>query len=370
MPKLLKIILFLLPIPAVVFVTTWMVDPANIKDDDSFEAGVASILLSGKNAANLVNYNERKLQKYIILGLPKPPEVIVLGSSRSMGISSGFFPNKVLLNNSVSGASIEDYIGIFDLYRIRGLKPKLVIIGLDPWILNRNNGQDRWKYLNDEYFEMKYILGFHAPDSTSIQENLLNKIRKYKEFLSPAYFQQSCIYLIQKGRTGKKYWATDKLQAEEPIKIADGSYVYGEKFREKKVTDVNSDARVYAMAKPMYSLGGFNELDQSKMQLLDSFIDYLKKNEIRVLIYLPPYHPMVFEVIKTNKAYAMVAESEKWYRFLANKHTIKIVGSYDPKISNLEESDFFDGMHPNNQAAQRIFFLCGPEGNRTKLCAN
>jgi len=365
MTKLLKKILLLLPIPAVVFATTWMADPANIKDDDSFETGVASILLSGKNVANLVNYNERKLQKYIILGLLKPPEVIVLGSSRSMGINSDIFPNILFLNNSVSGASIEDYIGIFNLYRIRGLKPKLVIISLDPWILNRYNGQDRWKYLSDEFFEMENILGFHSTHSTSVQEKFLYKIHIYEEFLSPEYFQQSCIYLIQKKRAGKIYWATDKLQAEEPIKIADGSYVYAEKFREKQVADINSDARIYAIEKPMYSLGRFNELDKSAMQLLDSFIYYLKKNEIKVLIYLPPYHPIVYEVINTNKAYTMVAESEKWYRFLANKHKIKVFGSYDPKISNLEESDFFDGMHPKNQAVHRMFGLCGSEGDRT-----
>lgn len=357
MIKLLKKILLLLPIPAVVFTTTWIVDPANIKDAGSYEAGVASILLSGKNVANLVNYNERILQQKFVSGLSKAPDVLVIGSSRSMPINSSFFPDRYLLNSSVSGASIEDYLGVFDLYRKRGLKPKLIIIGPDPWVLNRNNGQDSWKDLNAEYYEMRSILGFSFDSAASDKKDFLNqmiKCKKYKEFLSPSYFNQSFIELVQ-GRTGKKYWATDKFLAEEPIKIADGSYVYGKMFRDKTVADINSAAKTYAMAKPMYSMNRFNELDQPTIRLLDGFIEHLKNNDIKVLIFLAPFHPIVYRAIRSNTAYAMVAESEKMYRFLANKHKINIVGSYDPKASNLEESDFYDGMHPKNQAVHRIF---------------
>jgi hypothetical protein len=355
MTKLLKKILLLLPIPAVVFATTWMVDPASIKNDGNYETGVAALLLSGKNVANLVNYNERNLQKKIIHGLSIAPEVVVLGSSRCLPIDSGFFPGHLFLNSFVSGASLEDYLGVFDMYRKRELKPKLVIIGLDPWVLNRNNGQKRWKDLNDEYIEMKSILGFSTTHLWRIKENILNRMVKYKEFFSPAYFVKSSIDLIKKGSAGKKYWATDKLQAEEPIKRADGSYDYGKKVREKKIADINIDARIFIMTKPLSYLGEFTELDQSTMQLLDCFTDYLRKNDINVMFFLPPYHPTVYDVIKANPSYAMVAESEKWYRYLADKYKIKIIGSYDPKALSLEESDFYDGMHPNKQAIYLIF---------------
>lgn len=353
MTKLLKKIILLLPIPATVFVTTWMVDPANIKDNSSYEAGVAAMLLSGKNVANLTNFKERVLQEKVVLGLSNVPEVIVLGSSRSMPINSAMFHNKLFFNHSVSGASIEDYLGIFNLYRKKNLKPNLVIIGLDPWVLNRNNDQDRWRYLYDDYIEMKSILGF----STTTIDYYLNKIQDYKKyqgFLSPAYFNQSYIALIQKGCIGNKYWTTNNSEAEEPIKMADGSYVYDKKMREKKVADINSDAMAFASAKPMYSLGKFTELDPSTMLLLDRFIEYLKKNDIRVLMFLPPYHPTVYEFTKVNPEYAMVAESESWYRFLANKHGINIVGSYDPKHLGLKESDFYDGMHPKLPAVFKI----------------
>jgi hypothetical protein len=158
-----------------------------------------------------------------------------------------------------------------------------------------------------------------------------------------------------KGRPGNKYWATEKYEAEEPIKISDGSYVYDKKMREKKVVDINSDARSFALAKPMYSLREFTNLDQPTMQLLNSFIEYLQKNEIPMMMFLSPYHPKVYEVIKSSTEYLMVAESEKWYRNLAVKHGINILGSFDPKTLNLGDSDFYDGMHLNDQSVRRIF---------------
>lgn len=359
MKKLLIKMLLLLPIPVVFFATTWIVDPANMKNDDSFETGVASILLSGKNVANLINYKERKLQQKIILNLAKAPEVIVLGSSRSMSIDSSVFSSKTFLNNSVSGASIEDYLGVFDLYRKGMFMPKLVVIGLDPWVLNRNNDQKRWVDLIAECTEMKSLLGFVSPEKVVDQGNFLTIIRNFKNkygvFISPAYFNESFAYFIQKGFAGKEYWATEKSDVEVTVKKSDGSYVYDKKTREKNLADINRDANIFAKAKPIYSLGKFNELDNHTMQLLDGFINYLKKSDVTVLIFLPPYHPDVFEVIKANAAYSMVAESEKWYRSLASKYKLEVVGSYDPKACNLKDSDFYDGMHPKNEAVREMF---------------
>lgn len=346
MTKLLGKTLLLFPIPLLVFAITWTVDPAHIRDS-TYEAGIASILLSGKNVANVANYNERILQRKFVFGITKAPEVLVLGSSRSMGIDSSFFPSRSLLNSSVSGASIGDYLGVFDLYRRRGLKPKLVVIGCDPWVLNRNNGQDRWKYIESEYLEMRSILG-----SPSAHRSTING--QFKEFLSPAYFQQS-LYDLVMGRSTTKYWATDQFQSDEPVKIFDGSLVYGKDFRNKTTKDINSDATAYAMAKPLYSLGKFHELDQSTMHLLDKFIDYLELNKVKVVIFLPPYHPIAYEAIRANAIYRKVIEAERWYRSLADKYGINVIGSYDPKLYGLDASDFYDGMHPKSKALHKIF---------------
>ena len=110
----------------------------------AFEKGIADILLSGHNVANIGNYDERLLQKDIIQNDQRQIDIIVLGSSRSMQINSqtinDIFQDQIFFNHAVSGASVEDYIAILDLYLEKNALPSTIIIGVDPWILNSNNG--------------------------------------------------------------------------------------------------------------------------------------------------------------------------------------------------------------------------------------
>ncbi len=66
-------------------------------------------------------------------------------------------------NLGMSGAGIYDYLGIMGIYQNIGSKPRRVIIGLDPWVLNDNNGDNRYQALQ------KYINKF--------EENLKNNER-------------------------------------------------------------------------------------------------------------------------------------------------------------------------------------------------
>ncbi|MBL0209054.1 MAG: hypothetical protein IPP84_14250 [Propionivibrio sp.] len=90
-------------------------------------------------------------QKYRLqLEATQSKEFLVIGSSRSMQIGADVMQASVL-NLSVSGASIEDYVAILDL--ARNLPAKTIILGVDPWVFNTNSGQSGWKSLAIEYFQ-------------------------------------------------------------------------------------------------------------------------------------------------------------------------------------------------------------------------
>ncbi len=149
----------LAPIFLFVILINYFVDPAHIlcKTDRSYEEGMAALLLKGLNVADASNYDERLLQEFYIKGLTESDrkEIIVLGSSRAGQICSNLFPLASFFNNSVSGGSLEDYVAITGIYLGKGLLPKEVILGIDPWLFNRNNGQNRWK-------SIKILLLFHG----------------------------------------------------------------------------------------------------------------------------------------------------------------------------------------------------------------
>ena len=166
--------------------TNYCVDPAQLFSGGNYEKGVAGILLSGNNVANVSNYDERLLQKAYVNNLKRRNDVIVLGSSRSMQLRSHLFPGMSFFNHGVSGASIEDYLAIYELYEQRELAPSVVVLGLDPWILNQYSKQDRWESLRWEYFSMANRLNINP---TIINSD--NKSKKLTELISLPYLEES-----------------------------------------------------------------------------------------------------------------------------------------------------------------------------------
>jgi peptidoglycan/LPS O-acetylase OafA/YrhL len=110
---------------------------------------VMAIALCESEAIYSSNINERIFIKNRINCEKSLPEAIVIGSSRIMQASSRGTGLR-LLNLSVSGASLEDLITIWDLSS-KKLKYDYVFLGADPWIFNLNSGQNRWMSLGEEY---------------------------------------------------------------------------------------------------------------------------------------------------------------------------------------------------------------------------
>jgi len=103
--KFVKKLMFLLPIVCLIIGFNYFVDPANIFRSEKYCQAVVSLLLKGKNVANITNYDERLLQKEYINSLTQRRDIVVLGSSRVMQISASLFPRHSFLNNGVSGRS-------------------------------------------------------------------------------------------------------------------------------------------------------------------------------------------------------------------------------------------------------------------------
>lgn len=89
MLRLLKKIGFLcIPFVAVMAATNYFVDPGNYFSGKSIPVVVADIILSGKCVSWVQSFDNRLMQKYVILGMKTTPEVVVFGSSRARRISS------------------------------------------------------------------------------------------------------------------------------------------------------------------------------------------------------------------------------------------------------------------------------------------
>lgn len=107
MKRLLRKLAFFLPLFLVMVGANYRLDPAHLFHGHEY-AAIARMLLEGQNVANLLDFDERLLQRHYLEGMTEPLEVVVLGSSRTQQIRADFFPGRRFLNSSVNHGSLRD----------------------------------------------------------------------------------------------------------------------------------------------------------------------------------------------------------------------------------------------------------------------
>jgi len=328
-------------------------DPGNFFKRRNIELNAAKILASGYNVTNLYNYDERCFLKFWCNLISVHPHTLILGSSRSMLIGKNFFVDSNIYNCAVSGASLEDFLAIYYLFINNSKVPKRIIFGLDPWILNENNGQTRFRSLNNEYISMLKMINIDTNYCVHLNNNKIKSfIELISKLFSPKYFQTSFRYIFLKD---KDIHPTTAIINEKMTKLTDGTIYYDAKFIAESTTNKEELINNYITAKPIYSLGNFNEISNKNKIIFEAYIKYLKKNNVSIAFFLPPYPPTVYNYFIKDSAYSNVINSEIYYNDLANKFEIEIIGSYNPQLFNLTNSDFYDGMHCNLECIFKLF---------------
>jgi len=321
-------------------------DSAGLFGSDKKLAHVAESLLDGKMVAGLSDYDERLLQKMIIGKNRRKVDAVLLGSSRALHIRKSAVIKEgehAFFNHSVSGASLEDFIAIIGLYeKEHHYIPQLVIIAVDPWVFNKKNQQNRWKSLAI-YFN--YLSSRLSGPESSV-ENF--QIIKAKQLINRDY---TFANIEQCLRRDHEIYITDTLNINDAIKEPDGSVHYPVKQRSLPEEDVIKSAMAYTQY-PVYSLEGFTAL--SNADLFEKFIDYLRERT-DVVIALMPYHPVTFNALIKKSDYRIIMDVETYLRAVASRKQISLMGSYDPALCNARNRDFFDGMHPKEIVAEKIF---------------
>lgn len=323
MKKLANKLLLFLPLLGIILFINLLADPANIFKRESFEKNLAKILISGQNIEGVQDFNERNFQKQYISLIDKKNDIVAVGSSRSMQITSDIFPNYKFFNNSSSWGTMDDYITIYNYYKEKKFLPKIIILGLDPWVLNKNNKLSSSK----------------------------SDIERYFQIVSPSYFQSSLEYLLKSQK--RKLTATDKTISEFDIRLKDGSISYKRETQKAAIEEINQKADESLKTDAISALQNYTVIDKDLKNNFTSFLKALRKDNVAIIFFLPPYHPKVYDYLAKN--YKIITTAENYFIETAENFNIKIIGSYNPNKLKLEDSDFYDGLHPKREAVKKIF---------------
>lgn len=316
----------------------YFIDPAKIYDSD-YEKKISNILINGNFVTNIDNYDERILQKELIHLMKSSPEVLVFGSSRTMLINSSFFPKQTFFNNSVSGASLEDFIALFEIYKENNLLPKKIVIGVDPWLFNENNRQVRWKSIEYYYMKNKGLTTHSFP------------FQKIRQLVSLSYFQSAVDYLPEYFLNKTEPKITNRTHNLKNTKLTDGSLVYNSNYRNASLNIVNSKINRF-MDDKIYSIENFSSISDEIWFEFIMFVNSLMNSNISIEFFMSPYPPKVYD--KISNEYPNVLKTERLILKYAKKNNIKIYGSFNPENLEFDNSYFYDGMHCNEKGIKQI----------------
>lgn len=342
----LKLSLFI-PIILVIVGFNYFMDPANLFSKGKYEYGIAKLISENNNVANLTNCDERILQKYISEMIKTKYDIMVLGSSRTMTIGNNLLEGKVF-NKSVSGCSLEDLMSVYWVTRKADSLPKTIIVNLDPWVLNKNNNQTRYKSLQVEYDEIIDFMSLEKENITItdyIPEKLLH-------LFSFTYFRESLKAFAKKFTNNKEesYYPTKDSSLEVSLKLVDGSWINKKQEKETSLERANQKAINYANESPIYSLGNFKKISKDNQERFEKLISLMSKDNIKIVFLLTPYHPYVYNKLVNSEDYKIIVDVQKYFQKFASENNIKFIGSYNPTDLNLAEKDFIDGMHLRSES--------------------
>jgi len=328
---------------AMVAVFNYKVDSIGIFHTDKGIFFIASSLFKGKMVAGPINYNEGELQRIIVENSPSPVDMVVVGSSRGMGVRKRFIrTEKTFFNHSMTAATLEDLMAIMGLYLAKGRLPRTIILCLDPWMFKEKNNLTKWQSIVPYY--KKILVEIYGKD---IEVNL-NRRSKYQELINLEYTLAN-IKAVKKKKS-KKLYITKTMEVDDFVREPDGSVHFSRRTRRERSEGAQPLAQLGVRGLEHYSRDFYAILNQ---RLFEDFVIYLRKQGSEVILYLPPIEPIAYERIKEK--YSIIMEIENYLRHFASKQNIRLLGSYDPKKYNFVSSDFFDYLHGREIVAKRIF---------------
>lgn len=288
--------------------------------------------LAESDAIYSSNINERIFVKNRIEYEKINPEAIAIGSSRIMQASSKGTGIE-LINLSVSGASLEDLVAIWE-FSSKKFNPTYVFLGADPWIFNLNSGQNRWTSLSEEYSRALAGLG--------ISKEI------YVSPTKPQTYLNSIAVRLYGFVNHSKIKAEDDAPSVTDKIRRDGSRVYNLSYANKSSSEVERGAQSYIS----YAMSNYSYSSEVST-ILERFVSELKRQDKKVVFVLSPYHPKLFELMQLEDRKFLEIESK--FREIAESSGAEVIGSYDPVKVGCSSEDFYDGMHPKDKCVDKIF---------------
>lgn len=354
--KIITIAIFILPLLLLVGFVNWYVDSyalLRVTYDD-----IAAQMAEGKHVAGLEesDYNDRNLLLARIKEMKEAPQVMIFGSSRVYTFDRSMFGTDSFYNAGLSEATIYDLLAAAGIAASQDKLPEKAVIGVDAFLFNKSHDNEKWREL--ESYVNYMTLTLDGKLSPELSRPHKDTGRDWGKTLSLDYFRYNITLLPEKKRFAVSY--TDAMETEVYLKHSDGSVAYERSLREVPVSEVEALTRQSMEEHVVYRMTDYNEIDQAHFERFSRLIDYLRGEGVEVILYLPPYSPMMYNYIESEEAFRITMDVEEKVKVLAAEKGIALYGSYDPAGCGLEMTDLYDVYHVKAEKTPDTYYLVLP----------
>lgn len=359
MKKWCKALIFICPLLLMVAAVNWYVDSyacLRITYDE-----IGTHMIDGReNVVGLEEsgFDDRSLLLACLKQQKEAKEVMVIGSSRVLNFDHTMFGTDSFYNAGLSESTIDDLYAVTGILVQDGKLPETMIIGVDSFLFNTAHNNDRWMTLKAyaNYMEWLIVTG----DDYRISQTK-NTGRDNIKWLSLDYFRYNVTCIPERKRFAVSY--TGDWETEQYAKHYDGSIAYQKELRDVNVEDVITLTKQAMEEHVVYRMTDYKEIDEESMQRLSWLIDYLKSQDVEVILYLPPYSPMLYDYIEAEEAFHITLEIEEQLLQMASRKQIALYGSYNPEKSGLTMTDLYDVYHVKTEKMPDTYFPVVVPGN-------
>lgn len=314
---------------------------------NNYISPLVASLLEGKLIAGPVNVNSRLLKKEWIEQLPLTPDILVLGSSRTLALSQEVFPGRSFFNASVTNCTFQDMYAFLNLVEKKGNGlPHTIIICADQWLFGNSFTEKRWLENRPEAIEMIKKAGIkplkNFPSRWNIEKEWI------KELFSVRYLFRS----VRSMGKVEKFKICQSIEPDKMMFLPDGSRSVPQWVINAPEKEISENARNYFYdTKDEY----FTELDKFQCTLFEGMIKYLTTNHCKVILFIPPYHPETLLLLEQSNQTTGVLKAKSYLMAFAKIHNLELIGGNHPDSLNLSASDFYDGVHLKPESLNGFF---------------
>ncbi len=337
---IIKIVLLFAPLLLIVFSVNYLKDPGQVFNDRSKKA---AILVADGNNVQLISMPaywgkfQEEFLTYSAEAKKTKASWALWGSSRASEVTPSMIGKKDLHNYILPGASILDYIGLFNLCEEKNYFPDTLIISIDPWInyaRKLESIQNAVYYIPDVNAKVKSYSGLNKYinnnkrlfdfDPRFYEINEAEKGGDYEaifsHMFSPSYFQSSLKVLTKADGVSTQYF----YQKGAFVIRKDGGYSLMEWSPELAASAAEEAATYKKMCGDNFFCGSC--LKKPHLKNLEALIQALQKRGVVVCLFISPVHPSVYP--SSNKTHSSVLE--EYLVKLSRDMGICLVGSYNP----------------------------------------